>query len=232
VPRCLDALTWTELAAGDTLLAVPVGATEQHGPHLPFGTDTEIAVALAHRLASAQPGVLAAPPVVYGASGEHQSFAGTLSIGLDALELLLVELVRSAFHTFARIVLVSSYGGNHEAVERAVGRPRQEERDVFAWSPARVWQGDAHAGCTETSVMLALKRDSVRMEAAEPGNLGALSTLLPLMRRDGVATVSPNGILGDPTGADSDTGHRLLHVASAQLVASVTAWQARDAVWL
>src|SRR5712671_2477486 len=97
-------LTWPEaarLAAEGALLAVPVGATEQHGPHLPLSTDTDLAVALCARLAAARPGVLAAPPVAYGASGEHQDFPGTLSIGSEAVELLLVELCRSATRTFS-----------------------------------------------------------------------------------------------------------------------------------
>lgn len=230
--RCLDALTWTDLTAADTLLAVPVGATEQHGPHLPLGTDTEIAIALTSRLGAIVPGVVVAPPVAYGASGEHQSFPGTLSIGLEAVELLLVELARSAVHTFGRILFLSAHGGNAEAVARAVGGLRREGRDVFAWSPARVWQGDAHAGGTETSVMLALEHDGVRMQAAEPGDERPLSTLLPLLRRDGIATVSPNGVLGDPTGADQATGEMLLEMATIQLVASVREWQSPDEIWL
>src|SRR5580704_2945851 len=72
-------------------LAVPLGATEQHGPHLPVATDSDIAVALCQRLASARPDVLIAPPVSYGSSGEHAGFAGTLSIGQQALELLVLE---------------------------------------------------------------------------------------------------------------------------------------------
>ena len=92
-------LTWPEaarLAATGALLAVPVGSTEQHGPHLPLATDTDIAVALAVRLAARRPGVVVAPPVSYGSSGEHAGFAGTLSIGQAAVELMLTELGRSA----------------------------------------------------------------------------------------------------------------------------------------
>ena len=74
-------LTWPQaarLAAEGALLAVPAGFTEQHGPHLPLSTDTYIAVALAVRLAALRPGVVVAPPVSYGSSGEHAGFAGTL----------------------------------------------------------------------------------------------------------------------------------------------------------
>src|SRR6201987_5287648 len=107
-----------ELAAAGALLAVPVAATEQHGPHLPLSTDTDLAVALCVRLAAARPGVLAAPPLAYGASGEHQDFPRPLSIGAEAMELLLIELCRSAPRTFSRVLMVSTHGGNAGAVRR------------------------------------------------------------------------------------------------------------------
>ena len=148
----LAALTSPEaahLAAGGALLAVPVASTEQHGPHLPLSTDTDLAVALCARLAAARPDVVVAPPLAYGSSGEHEGFAGTISIGQEAVELVLVELCRSATLTFRRVLLVSTHGGNAEAVRRAEQRLRGESRDVYAWLPR--WHGDAHAGRTETS---------------------------------------------------------------------------------
>ncbi len=161
--------TWPELADSAAALAVPLGATEQHGPHLPLSTDTDIACALAARLAARSSGVVLAPALEYGASGEHQAFAGTLSIGQDAVELVLVELARSASETFPRIVFVSPHGGNTRPVRRAVRRLRAEGRDVRAWSPAIAWSGDAHAGRIETSVMLALHPSRVRLDAAASG---------------------------------------------------------------
>ena len=86
----LGDLTWPQaqrLAAAGAMLAVPVGSTEQHGPHLPLSTDTDVAVALAARLAARRADVVVAPPVGYGSSGEHAGFAGTISIGQQALEL-------------------------------------------------------------------------------------------------------------------------------------------------
>jgi mycofactocin precursor peptide peptidase len=88
-----------ELTGRPTLL-VPVGSTEQHGPHLPLGMDTLVAQAVAERVAremrQAGMDVLIAPALAYGSSGEHQHFAGTVSIGSQALQHLLVELTRSA----------------------------------------------------------------------------------------------------------------------------------------
>ena len=214
-----------ELAAGGALLAVPVAATEQHGPHLPLSTDTDLAVALCARLAAARPGVVAAPPVAYGASGEHQDFPGTLSIGAGAVELLLVELCRSATRTFSRVLLVSTHGGNAGPVRRAERRLRAESRDILAWLPA--WEGDAHAGRAETSLALALAPDRVWPGRAEAGNTRPLTELMPELRRSGVRAVSPNGVLGDPSGASAAEGEALLGGLLADLLAAVDAWEAR-----
>ena len=213
-----------ELAAAGALLAVPVGATEQHGPHLPLCTDTDLAVALCARLAAARPGVLVAPPLAYGGSGEHEDFPGTLSIGTEAVELLLVELGRSATRTFSRVLLVSTHGGNADAVRRAERRLRAESRDVRAWLP--IWEGDAHAGRAETSLELALAPDRVRPGRAEAGNTRPLTELMPELRRSGVRAVRPNGVLGDPAGASAAEGAALLARLGADLLAAVDAWEA------
>jgi mycofactocin system creatininase family protein len=206
-----------------TVLIVPIGSTEQHGPHLPVGTDTDIALELSRRLARRLP-ALVAPAVAYGSSGEHAGFAGTLSIGQDALTALLVELGRSAGETFARIVYVSAHGGNAGPVAAAVATLRAESRDVLLWSPR--WRGDAHAGRTETSLQLAMHPDRVDEAKAEPGNSAPLAELLPAMRAGGVRAVSPNGVLGDPSGANADEGAGLLKVLADDLEAAVRTWLA------
>jgi mycofactocin precursor peptide peptidase len=227
-PLHWERLTWCELRevrGRVDMVILPVGSTEQHGPHLPLSTDTDVAVALAAALARARPDVLVAPPVPYGSSGEHAGFAGTLSIGAAATELLLVELGRSAAGTARRLLLVSAHGGNAEPVNRAVRLLRSEGRDVLAWSPA--WRGDAHAGRTETSVQLALDPGRVRAAEAAAGNTAQLGTLMPVLSRDGLRAVSPNGVLGDPAGASAAEGDALLAAAAADLVATVARWTAR-----
>jgi creatinine amidohydrolase len=221
----LDALSWPAVAAvaAGSILAVPVGSTEQHGPHLPLGTDSDVAVALAHRLGAARPDVLVAPALPYGSAGEHAAFPGTLSIGAAALELVVVELVRSA-DAFAGVVLVSGHGGNAEPLAAAVATLRAEGRRVLGWSP-RIPTGDAHAGRTETSLLLALAPQLVRLDAAEPGDVRPLAAVIGELRRNGVAAVSPNGVLGDPTGATAEEGERLLETLAADLIASVEAWR-------
>lgn len=221
----LGELTWPEAedwAAGGALLAVPVGATEQHGPHLPLSTDTEIATALAGRLASKRSGVIVAPPVAYGSSGEHAAFAGTLSIGTRAIELLLLELGRCASEDFSRMLLISTHGGNSEAVRNAERRLREEGRDVRAFFPR--FEGDAHAGCVETSIMLALSPWQVRLPLAQPGERAPLAEILPALVRDGVRSVSANGVLGDPTGATAKLGRTLLDRATRQMLDLLDDW--------
>ena len=231
--RQLSDLTWPEVqrhVAAGALLAVPVGSTEQHGPHLPLSTDADIALALCERLARARDDVLVAPCVPYGSSGEHAGFPGTLSIGQEALELLLVELVRSATDTFEHVLLVSAHGGNAEPVVRAVARLRAEARDVAVFLPS--WRGgDAHAGRTETSLQLALHPSRLRMREAAAGNTRPLAELMPTLRAGGVHAASENGVLGDPAGATVAEGAALLRESTDQLVAQVSRWRAgRQAV--
>jgi len=209
----LDELTTLEVA--DDLLVVPLGATEQHGPHLPLGTDTIIASALAASLDA-----VVAPALPYGSSGEHAGFAGTLSIGREALITVLVELVRSS--AFARVVFVSGHGGNAEPLAAAVRRLRDEGHDVWAWSPA--WGGDAHAGRTETSLLLHLAPEVVRLDRAEAGDTRSWRELSPEVTIGGVAAVSPNGVLGDPAGASSEEGARLLAAICGRVRDEVAGW--------
>jgi mycofactocin precursor peptide peptidase len=211
---------WPEVAgrAATTVLAVPVGSTEQHGPHLPLSTDTDIAAALAEWLARARPNVLVAPAVPYGSSGEHAGFPGTLSIGHAALEQLLTELVRSA-DAFAGVVLVSAHVGNAQAVQRAIATLSAEGRRVMAWSPSDYC--DAHAGRSETSLLLALDSGRVHTHAAEAGARQPLPELMTALRKGGVRAVSPNGVLGDPTGASADEGRAVLEALAARLISEV-----------
>ncbi|HUD17532.1 MAG TPA: mycofactocin biosynthesis peptidyl-dipeptidase MftE [Acidimicrobiales bacterium] len=215
----LHGLAWPEVARrsrSGAILLIPVGSTEQHGPHLPCTTDTDIAAAMAAGASERLDRVVVAPPFPYGSSGEHQGFAGTLSIGREATELALVELGRSACTDFAHVVMVSTHGGNAVPVTRAMARLAADGLPVTTWSPS--WSGDLHAGRTETSLLLAIAPQRVRVDRAEPGDTRPIATLLPLLRDHGVRAVSPNGVLGDPTGASAEEGHRLLADACEQLV--------------
>ena len=205
------------------VLLVPVGATEQHGPHLPLGTDTAIAATVA-----ARSGLPVAPALPYGASGEHESFPGTVSIGTETLAAVIVELGRSACRFARRLVLVNGHGGNVGALRAAVALLRSEGRDV-AWFPCGVPGADAHAGHHETGVMLALAPDSVRPDLAAPGNTAPLRELMPAISAGSVRDVSPSGVLGDPTGATAGEGAETVSVIVAALVTAVERWAVDDA---
>ena len=224
-------MTWPEVAAraAACTLAVPVGSTEQHGPHLPLSTDTDVATALAERLGASCDDVIVAPPCPYGSSGEHAAFAGTLSIGQRALELVVVELVRSA-DAFDGVVLVSGHGGNAAPISRAVDRLTAEGRGVLAWAPdagqlSTTGPADAHAGRTETSLMLALAPSSVRCGRVEAGERRPVGELMAALRRGGVIAVSANGVLGDPTAASAEEGLVLLDGLAAELCDAVARWR-------
>ena len=210
--------TWTEVASDRSpFLLVPVGSFEQHGPHLPLDTDTRIAEAIAGRVADGTPGVVVGPSVNFGASGEHTGFVGTLSIGSAVLHDVLVELGRSADH-FRAVVFVNGHGGNIDAVRSSVALLQGEGRNIDAWSPS-IPDGDAHAGFTETSLLLAIDPDCVHVDRLEHGNTEPLRDLLPTMRVGGVRSVSANGILGDPRGANAADGTILFDSLVTQLLA-------------
>ena len=104
--------TWPQVERSAPLtLVVPLGSLEQHGPHLPLATDTLIASYVASAIAREIPRCALAPAISIGASGEHAGFAGTLSIGTDALTTLLIELSRDASREYERVVLVNGHGG-------------------------------------------------------------------------------------------------------------------------
>lgn len=164
-----------------------------------------------------------APPIGYGASGEHESFPGTISIGNSALRLMLVEFGRSAAQWASRLVFLNGHGGNVEALAAAAALLRYEGRDA-AWCSCGVQNADAHAGHTETSVLLHISPEAVQVEDMAPGNRAPLAELLPAMRSGGVAAVSELGVLGDPTTATAAEGERLFAEMVDGCVGRIARW--------
>jgi creatinine amidohydrolase len=175
-------------------------------------------------VSSFEPGdVLIGPTLEATSSGEHADFPGTLSVGADVVEQLIVELVRSADWS-AGVVLVNGHGGNAQPVQRAANTLMGEGRRVLAWWP-HIRNGDAHAGESETSMMLALAPELVRMTRVEAGRQEPIVDLIDELRSNGVKAVSPNGILGDPRGATANHGKALLTRLIIDLVAAVDEWR-------
>jgi mycofactocin system creatininase family protein len=213
---------WPDLSEAP-LLVVPLGSVEQHGHHLPLATDTVVACAVAEGAAGELDGALLAPALAYGASGEHEGFPGTVSLGTEALTGLLVEYGRSACRWAARVLVVNGHGGNLDALVAAGSVLRSEDRDL-AWFPCGVPGGDAHAGRTETSLMLHVEPEGVLGERAVAGETRPIGELLPRLRHEGVRSVSPTGVLGDPAGASAEEGAELLAGLVDRLVAAATTW--------
>jgi mycofactocin precursor peptide peptidase len=227
----LGLATWPTLADTPPVLLVPVGSLEQHGPALPLGTDTMTAVSVTREavrvLESRGARVMAAPAIAYGASGEHEGFPGTISIGHEALRMLLVEFGRSACRWAEGVVFVNGHGGNAPTVVDAVRQLREEGR-ACAWTSCATPGGDAHAGATETALLLHLAPVAVRRERLEPGVTAPIGELMPSLREHGVRAVSPNGVLGDPTGSTPEEGRRIFGELVARLVREVADIDVRD----
>lgn len=194
-------------------MVVPVGSWEQHGPHLPFDTDSIIAeslvdAALDSTLRTAVDEFYVAPTVAISASDEHSGFAGLLSAGTGATVELLTGVARSAAAWARATVFVVGHGGNADALVEAARRLDAEGIPHRFWWPGVVpgQENDLHAGRVETSVMLHVAADLVDDARIEPGAVGDAADLIARMRDGGVAAVSANGIVGDPRGANATEG--------------------------
>jgi mycofactocin system creatininase family protein len=209
------------------ILIVPVGSTEQHGPHLPLATDTLIAEEIVARAVHRTDGLLIGPTIAVSAAGEHAGFPGTLSIGTPVTARVLLEIGRSADWAVG-IVFVNGHGGNHPAVARAVEVLTEERRRALSWWPA--WPQsedgprDLHAARVETAMMLAIDPGLVRLELARPG----VDASIEALRERGVRAVSPTGVLGDPSGATGAEGERLINGFVADLVHAIERWRPID----
>ena len=134
-----------------------------------------------------------------------RGFPGTLSIGTAALTELLVELGRDATRRLGALLFVNAHGGNRDAVDAALARLPTEGRRCAAFSSHAAAATRTPAG-PRRRLLLHLDPAAVRRDVAEPGELAPVAELIDRLRRDGVRSVSPNGVLGDPRDATAEEG--------------------------
>lgn len=203
-------LTTSDVEGNRPIVVVPVGSWEQHGPHLPFDTDTQIACAVINKSLPTQDPqlVIIAPPITISASDEHAGFAGTLSTGTEAFAASAIGIAKSA--KWARgILFVNGHGGNADAFRIITQDLTRNNVRHAIWSPPFGETDDMHAGATETSVMMHIAPHAVRDGQLVIGNTRDARELMEDMRRGGVRSVSPNGVLGDATRATAERGQEI-----------------------
>jgi creatinine amidohydrolase len=226
----LDQMTWPEIKAeiekGRDTVIVPFGSTEQHGRHLPLGTDAVLGDELGWGLAERLDAFLA-PTVRFGCSEHHLAFPGTISLRQETFEAIVYDVVKSlSRHGLRRIVLLPTHGGNFKPLSDAVVKLESVENvRVMAFTSLEGLvetafqsslafgvngaQSGAHAGEWETSLLLALRPEQVKMDRAAAGFVGELSEIMARVF-DGIQNLDENGVLGDPRPATAEAGRMYL----------------------
>ena len=221
----MSAATTSELSERTPLLILPLGAWEQHGPHLPLDTDTIIINRVVGDVIADQIlsniDLIVAPTIAITASDEHQGFAGTLSAGTQALKDAVVAICRSA--SWARgICIVNGHGGNTDALAAITSALQYENITHSIWSLPSYAGGDMHAGHTETSLLLHIAPEQVRDFTLQSG-APFTDNIVDAMREHGVQGISENGIIGDATTATASHGIAVLNLYTRSLLEHVLA---------
>jgi creatinine amidohydrolase len=235
--RYFPYLTWQEIEQmpdkQNTVIIQPVGAIEQHGPHLPVAVDSAISLGVlgkALEQLEANIPAYALPCLYYGKSNEHWGFPGTISLSADTLLSVIKEMALSIYQSgFRKLVLMNSHGGQPQIMEIAARDLHQEHLD-FAVFPLFTWRvphnaGDfltsqeqqygIHAGDAETSMMLSLLPEQVKMKLAVSEYPPVMED--SLLEMEGklpfawlTKELSKSGVMGDATSATKEKGDRIL----------------------
>jgi len=221
----LSEATWPEIRDCESDLAVlPVGSTEQHGPHAPLGTDGKTAAAVADTGVEAYRkrtgiDVPIGPTIPVGVAAEHRAFDGTLWVSPETFRAYVRETVASlAHHGFDRVVIVNGHGGNTDALREVTGTISREDD---AYAVAFTWfdsintdQAMGHGGPVETSLLSHVADDAIREDKIAAAREGASEGWGEWVAGVNLAHDSDeftdNGVVGDPTAATADLGEQLL----------------------
>lgn len=258
--RFLPYLSWTEVAAlpdrENTVIVLPTGAIEQHGPHLPCSVDAVICSGVVgHALARLPDSVLAyaMSPIVYGKSEEHLHFPGTMTLTGETLLATMIEIGESVYRAgFRKLLIVNGHGGQPQIMEIMAREMRLRHGDYIV-VPQHTWRlphvagrymADKekklamHAGHAETAIMLALAPDTVHMERAVTNYPEEFpSKLLSPDGRPACAWTArdfgPSGVIGDPLPATKEQGEAILDSLATSWCQAITElhqlrWVTRD----
>ena len=262
--RFLPYLTWTDIAAlpdrENTVIVLPTGSIEQHGPHLPCAVDTIICSGvMGHALARLPKDIpaFAMAPVMYGKSVEHLHFPGTMTLSGETLLATMVEILESTYRSgFRKVLIVNGHGGQPQIMEMAARELRLRHGDSIV-VPHSTWRVPhvggryfserekklaMHAGHGETAIMLALAPETVHMERAVTNYPPVFpSSLLSPDGRPACAwsarDFGPSGVIGDPLPATKEQGEAILESLAASWAQAITElhearWPARaEATW-
>jgi len=211
---------------GYTTVVVAVGSTEQHGPHLPTMTDTRIGDELAHRVAMKLGHTFQAITITVGCSKHHLSFPGTISLRDETLRMIILDYIESLIRSgFNRIVFLPMHGGNFPIVQATLKEAQIAHQGIEIIGVTDVTkllvcmnaasaefginanESGAHAGESETSIMMALEKNLVIKDRFAPGYVGLTGEKeLKIIFEQGMPALTKNGVLGDPRKASADKG--------------------------
>ena len=228
------------LDRGFSTVVFAVGSNEQHGPHLPTCTDSLIGDVLANKVAGKLGRALQAPSINVGCSDHHMAFPGAISLRPETLKSLIHDYcVSLAKQGFKNIVILPSHGGNFNAVQEVTDELKQSLKGntVVSYTDLNglleflaefsskhgisAGESGGHAGESETSMVLAIRKDLVDMKHAEKGFVGNFEDKKELMWRQGIKAVTKNGVLGDPRKAEAGKGEEYLELWAEKMVAFV-----------
>jgi len=237
----ISEMSWVDiqkaLDRGFSTVVFGVGSNEQHGPHLPTSTDSLIAEALAYKVARKLGNALQAPTINVGCSEHHMVLPGTISLKPETLKGLVRDYcVSLAKHGFKNIIILPSHGGNFNAVREVTDELNQslEKANVISYTDLNgllrflnefsskhgvtAGESGAHAGESETSMVLAIRKDLVDMKHAEKGFVGSFEDKMDLMWSQGIKAITKNGVLGDPRKAEARKGEEYLELWVEKMV--------------
>jgi creatinine amidohydrolase len=240
--RFFPYLTWTDIQAmpnkENVVIIQPVGAIEQHGPHLPLIVDAAIGVGVLGKALTkidANIPVYALPTLYYGKSNEHWHFPGTITLSSETLTATIMEVGESIYRAgFRKFVLMNSHGGQPQIMQMAARDLHVKYNDflvfpLFTWRAPNITKElltpkeaklGMHAGDAETSIMLAILPQQVKLEkaVAEYPPEQPESTLISWEGQLPVAwttrDISKSGVIGDATTATKEKGDRILESVS------------------